>query len=371
MVKRNIVFILIVLVNFSFINASTNNTFSAIGDSITAGGFDIHDRYSYYVAQNLSLTELNAGISGSCLTSFGSCSTQNPVINRINNDIFQYYPKYIYYFPNINDINTNNNVPILTYKNGLNNLFNNIQVNNSEAIVLTGSLTTYPYVALFPMNKNMLIGAEVREQAIIRSLPFVEVSYLMNFNSSIIASTCHPNDEGQQQIAAEITNAVNTPSAYTMTRDNFNVYHTCSDTIQILNYTFTMDSANCNTGSGSIDWLVIKNITNNTLYIKRLDEDLELNISKVYGINTSIDVYFSNSTTKNYLIGDDGILTLNIEATTDLTINFIEPPIKINNRVKIDAESNTVSFEFSTGGQCASYNSSNIVNFLDLTWGSC
>jgi hypothetical protein len=297
----------------SYVNTTYNNTLLVMGNSVGLGlGIDTYQRFGFLAAEYLNatypsefsgITEDNQCLGSSCLSDYGLCDNDGypPVANytRYIEKAAQRNPRYIFLLPSAND-NYLYGVLAEDYKESLIKILDywETYADNSTILLSTNSFFTSGYAAHYLTAEY---NAKIREQAILREIPFLELHYIGNHNSSYLIDSIHPNALGHQLIASYLEDMILDNSSYVMTPESFNIYHDCYNGISVLNVSVLSPTMNC--GSDTMtDWLILKNITGSGFLIYRADRPFTMNMTYIFLPDTSYSFVYGENT--DYYISD-------------------------------------------------------------------
>jgi len=320
-----------------------NNTFVGLGDSIIkalAGGeMDNQTRFTRTVTEYFNATPYNwfsfiddnNGEAGACMVDYGGCPSATATINRYKSDLIDLNPRYAYLLPNIND--NRYTVPVLNYSETAKTVIDDIIIKATNTTLITSTVIGHRNYTGYTWSQELSAGynAGLREAAILNEVPFIELHYIMNHNTSLLVDELHLNLIGNNLINNTLIDVIKNSNDYVMTKDRFNIYHDCDAPISVLNYTISISYGQC-AGQPSDDWVILLNVTNNSIFVNRADKGFKLNITQQYTPNQTYHIRFNNGTATTQTItanANGDLLNIDIGAGYDFEIT-IETTIELN-----------------------------------------
>jgi hypothetical protein len=299
--KKNILFITIFFIIALSVNVSASRFLTTVGDSLLVA--PIPDAVTYavnnlttYPAYNDILWD-NQNVGGSCLNNqTGDCLSRKsmngiPVVERYR-AILTNNSAYAFMMTPINDMI--GGVTDEIYSSSLDTVIDEVVDTTSTVFILSTHFTFFTdegsYIGWFHVDRGSEFNTMMRQKAVDKNMPFIEMTYLSNYDASMSADGAHANAVGAQFIGERISEAVRNPTAYIMTHDSFNIYHECDNPVTIDNFTANF-SSDCDYHTPQ--WLILKNITlGNSFIVQRADKPfgIVLNDRIIDGENYTIKI---------------------------------------------------------------------------------
>lgn len=305
--------------NYTIINYANSIVF--MGDSVTAQvGISASDRtstvlptYLSTLANFTSITGINKGVGGSCLSNYPPCNIESPMIDRTYSDIIANNPRFIVLQGGINDakenaVYVNYPIPLSIFKAQAESMVNNILTNATNSTLIMESLQTTNYTLLNTGQDHNANSNAMREIAIKYNQPFVEIGYIFDHNGSLTYDTVHPNALGAGLYNSSLADVIINPNNYRMNVNNWNFYTECNNATTVLNVTIYSNSMNCDF-SPNADWIVVKNITGSSFNIVRADKDFNLTMTNRFIPSTNYMFTLSNGSSYTYMSSSNGTIS--------------------------------------------------------------
>ncbi len=310
-----------------------NNTFNGMGNSVMKANSYIatSDRMTYLVAENLTgtydffgISEDNQGVGSSCITNHSGCDERpSPAIETYETRIIDRNPRILIWMANVNDNLGGTGVPKSIYNSQFRQIMADVENRtNITTYILTSPATGNPehgsYSLVNQSNYDNFMQV-FREYAIEKQYIFIDMYKILNFNSSLYVDQIHMNEEGSEIFSEYVLDALNNPSKYIMTYDNFDYYSVTNQSNEIANYTFFAESAN-STKDSVVD---LMNITPNGMHINNLD----VNLTIIYPNGTFEDGtnYIINTSSRKFVKTSDsfGGVIINFTSEDEGKVNYL------------------------------------------------
>lgn len=274
--------------------------------------------------------------AGDCISDVGGCAAKS-LLARYKTDLIDLNPRYGFVSAGIDDENLD--VPNADFAEDLRTLVSNMSqnmTNTTDLILTTISPTLHKSFGAGSAQEQIDQYNQIfREVAIEYRALLVEWHWIGNHDATELnADGYHVNEAGMRTLNRTMVDMLLNTSKYRYTPERFDYLSDCNNSNTVLNYTFYGPTMNC-LNTTAADWLVLRNVSNGSIWIEQADKPFNLSIywQAAATTNYTFTLVNGSTTTAVYESDADGNITeVEIGEGANMSLTWAASnPIEMNN----------------------------------------